>query len=78
MAQQAVRYGMPILLAVALLCHTTLARRSTSITFDETFYLSCALQTVHDGWLDKRLSENGVGALPVTIWGIPAAMASLG
>ncbi len=73
MGKRAIQIVVPVLLATAFLLQTSWARRTTSLTFDETFYLNCALQTVHDGWLDKRLSDSGVGALPVTIWGLPVA-----
>lgn len=50
-----------------LLVEAAWFRRTNSITVDETFYLSCGLQTVHDGWLDPRLARFGVAPLPVLI-----------
>ncbi|MDB4786619.1 glycosyltransferase family 39 protein [Planctomycetaceae bacterium] len=61
-------------LVLAFLCQTNIAQKSWSLTFDETFYLNCALQTVHDGRLDPRISESGVGSLPIQLTTIPAAM----
>ncbi len=66
---------VPVLLGCLLLMQTTWARRTTSITFDETYYLNCSIQSIHDGWLDPRLSNSGVGAVPTTIWGLPVAAA---
>ncbi len=51
-------------------CHRV--RASTSITFDEKFYLNCGLQTVHDGVVDPRLAAEGVAPLPVLITYVPA------
>ncbi|MDG2388830.1 MAG: glycosyltransferase family 39 protein [Planctomycetaceae bacterium] len=61
-------------LVLVFLCQTNIAQKSWSLTFDETFYLNCALQTVHDGRLDPRISESGVGSLPIQLTTIPAAM----
>lgn len=58
---------------VVLLLQTTWFQRNKSITYDETFYLSAALQSVHDGRLDERLAEKGVAPLPVLLAHLPAA-----
>jgi len=63
----------PVVLALCVLAQTRLFRQSKSITCDETLYVSCAVQTVHDGWLDPRLSQSGVGPLPIVLCCVPAA-----
>ena len=63
----------PVILALCVLFQARLFGRSKSITCDETLYVSCAVQTVHDGWLDVRLSQSGVGALPIMLCCVPAA-----
>lgn len=60
-------------LSVVFLAQTRLAQRQWSLTYDETYYLNCALQSVNDGRLDWRLSYGGVGPLPVLLTQIPAA-----
>jgi len=50
-----------------MLLQTTWFRRTTSLTFDETYFLSCALQTVHDGRLDPRICSQGVAPLPIML-----------
>ncbi len=50
-----------------MLLQTTWFRRTTSLTFDETFFLNCGLQTVHDGWLDPRICAEGVAPLPIML-----------
>lgn len=67
-------FGVAIILIVAFLWQTRIAQESWSPTFDETFYLNCALQTVHDGRLDPRISESGVGSLPIQLTTVPAAL----
>lgn len=67
-------FGIAAFLVTAFLFQTNIAQKSWSLTFDETFYLNCALQTVHDGRLDPRISESGVGSLPIQLTTIPAAM----
>lgn len=62
-------------IAAAFLFQTSMLRRGTSVTFDETFYLNCSMQSIQDGWIDKRLSESGVGSIPIQIWGLPVALA---
>ncbi len=64
-------------LALVLVCGWLLwscqrVRATTSITFDETFYLNCGLQTVHDGRLDSRLAAEGVAPLPILLNYVPA------
>lgn len=61
---------------LACLCGVLLAeaawfQRTNGITFDETFYLSCGLQTVHDRRLDPRLAQSGVAPLPVLVDYVP-------
>ena len=55
------------LFGVALLVETTWFRHGKSVTFDETIYLSGALQTLHDGRLDPRLAAAGVAPLPILL-----------
>lgn len=55
-----------------LLAQTIWIQAVKSITFDETFYLSCGLQTVRDEKLDPRLAEHGVAPLPVLLHYVPA------
>ena len=57
-----------------LLAEASWYRSTKSVTFDETFYLSCGLQTVHDGWIDPRIAGEGVGPLPVLINFVPALL----
>lgn len=70
-------HAVPSALIVVTICGLLLAQtswiRSTkSITFDETFYLSCGLQTIHDGRLDPRLAAHGVAPLPIVLQHLPA------
>ncbi len=48
-----------------MLLQTSWFRWTTSPTFDETYFLSCALQTVNDGRLDPRICSQGVAPLPI-------------
>lgn len=56
-----------VLLVATLLAESAWVRRAKSITFDETFYLSCALQSVRDGRLDPRIAGEGVAPLPLLL-----------
>jgi len=56
-----------VILAAAMLIQASWFREVKSTTFDETFYLSCALQTAHDGRWDKRAAQDGVAPLPLMI-----------
>ncbi len=58
-------FGAAMLLQAAWLRHTK------SVTYDETFFLSCSLQTLHDGELDKRLCSLGVAPLPILLQYLP-------
>lgn len=40
---------------------------SKSLTFDETYYLNCGLQSVYDGRLDARIAGQGVAPLPILL-----------
>ncbi len=53
--------------AAILLLQATWFRQTKSITFDETYFLSCALQTVHDGKLDTRICSQGIAPLPILL-----------
>ncbi|NUQ62827.1 MAG: phospholipid carrier-dependent glycosyltransferase [Pirellulales bacterium] len=55
-----------------LLVQTAWFRHTKSITFDETYYLGCSLQTLHDGRLDPRLASQGVAPLPIFLNYLPA------
>lgn len=48
--------------------------RTCSATYDETFYLGAALQTVHDGRIDARMAEYGCAPLPVLLCHVPVAL----
>lgn len=50
-----------------LLVETGAFRQQKSLTYDETFYLSCTLQSIHDRQLDVRLAAWGVAPLPILI-----------
>lgn len=50
-----------------MLLQTSWFRGTKSITFDETYFLSCGLQTVHDGKLDTRICSEGVAPLPILL-----------
>jgi 4-amino-4-deoxy-L-arabinose transferase-like glycosyltransferase len=77
-----VRRGLPILVAGALcavmVVQANWSRRTTSITFDETFYLSCALDTIHAGRLDPRLAAAGAPPLAVFANYLPPLLQSGG
>ena len=56
-----------IAFGAAILLQATWFRNTKSITFDETYYLSCTLQTVHDGKLDSRIGTAGMAPLPILV-----------
>uniref|UniRef100_A0A7C2K0P0 Phospholipid carrier-dependent glycosyltransferase n=1 Tax=Schlesneria paludicola TaxID=360056 RepID=A0A7C2K0P0_9PLAN len=60
------------------LAETTSFRRAKSVTFDETVYLSCSLQSVHDRRLDRRFVLSGIAPLPMLLTYIPALWPSGG
>jgi len=62
---------LPVWGAVFLL-QTALFRSASSITFDETAYLSLSLQSVHDARLDPRFAQAGIAPLPMLLTYIPA------
>lgn len=64
-------WGSPFLLAGLILQQTAAFRNSKSATFDETYYLSTALKTVHQGFLDTRISGEGVAPLPIMMDYLP-------
>ena len=64
-------WGTPLLLAGLILQQTAAFRNSKSATFDETYYLSTALKTVHQGFLDTRISGEGVAPLPIMMDYLP-------
>ena len=59
------------ILCAAVIAQTSWMRRATSITFDETFYLSCALHTISSGRLDPRLAAHGAPPLALLAAYIP-------
>ena len=62
-----------LVLAAVVGLQTRWFQSRKSATFDETFYLSCALQSVHDGVLDRELVRKGTAPLPIVIsWLTPA------
>ena len=56
-----------LVLATVVGLQTRWFQRRKSATYDETFYLSCALQSVHDGRLDRELVHKGTAPLPIVI-----------
>ncbi|MBA4029966.1 MAG: hypothetical protein C0478_03590 [Planctomyces sp.] len=50
-------------------CHEV--QQSTSVTFDETFYLNCGLRSVASGMVDPMLPAEGVAPLPVILTYVP-------
>ncbi|MEE3369465.1 MAG: glycosyltransferase family 39 protein [Planctomycetota bacterium] len=62
-----------LVLAAVVGLQTRWFQSRKSATFDETFYLSCALQSVRDGGLDRELVRKGTAPLPIVIsWLAPA------
>lgn len=59
------------IVCIGFLIEAAWVRRTTSLTFDETYYLNCGLQTVHDGWIDRRIAAEGVAPLPVLLTYVP-------
>lgn len=57
--------------AVALCVFSIWSIRTTSVTVDETYYLGCGLQTIHDRHLDPRLARHGVAPLPILLEYLP-------
>jgi hypothetical protein len=58
---------IPVLLSSLLVAQAAVFNARKSITYDETFYLAAALQTVADERLDPRLATWGVAPLPVLL-----------
>ncbi len=65
-------------ICVSFLIVSVSLSKTESLTFDETFYLSCALQTVHDRQLDPRLVDAGVAPVPWMITYLPPLWSSGG
>ena len=63
------KYLLAIVIAfgAAVLLQATWFRHTKSITFDETFFLSSALQTIHDGKVDSRIGSAGIAPLPILV-----------
>jgi len=59
-------------LVFVLLFQAAWFRGVKSATFDETFYLSCALETVRRGRLDQELVHKGTAPLPILLCWVPA------
>lgn len=76
--QFALRGVPPLVLCGALLAQAAWFRSRTSITFDETYYLSTALQTVHDRQLDRRFAAGGVAPLSTLLSYAPAILSTGG
>jgi hypothetical protein len=55
------------LLCTAVLVQTEWVRRSASVTFDETYYLSVALRSLRRGGFDPDLINTGVAPLPIAL-----------
>jgi hypothetical protein len=66
------RWIAATLICAAVLCVFSLwSIRTTSVTLDETYYLACGLQTIHDRQLDPRLARHGVAPLPILFEYLP-------
>lgn len=76
------RRTLPLLMVVFLLIAAILQCaafwRTKSITIDETFYWSCALQTVQDARIDQRLIHAGTAPIGALLSNLPAAIAEGG
>ena len=59
-------------LAAAVQVQTGVFRQNKSATVDETFYLSCAINTAHQHQLDPALVGRGTAPLPVLVSWLPA------
>ncbi|WP_298865856.1 glycosyltransferase family 39 protein [uncultured Gimesia sp.] len=71
LSQRILAWGTPLLFAMVILIQTTSFRHSKSPTFDETFYLNCALTTVKNGTLDERICGEGVAPIPILLNYLP-------
>lgn len=58
----------------AMLTQSAWFQQTASATFDETLYLSCALETVRIGRLDPTLALKGTAPLPVLLEWLPTAI----
>lgn len=61
------KWALLAVFAIACLLLAGWSIRTTSITVDETFYLSCALQTLQDHHWDPRIAQYGVAPLPILL-----------
>ncbi len=59
----------------AMQLQTRAFRSAKSITYDETFYLACATNTVVEGRVDESLVHHGAAPLPVLVNSVPAVLA---
>ncbi|WP_165249754.1 glycosyltransferase family 39 protein [Paludisphaera soli] len=64
---------VPALLALAVVVQTGWSRESSSITYDETFYLGAGVRTLQEGRLDPDLAAHGTAPLPILTNVVPAA-----
>ncbi len=61
-----------VLLCSAVLLQTEWVRRTASVTFDETYYLSVAIRSLQQGRLDRDLIRSGAAPLPIAVNYVPA------
>lgn len=66
-------WGTPLLFSAYIIVQSTSFLHSKSPTFDETFFLNCALTTVKNGRLDERISGEGVAPIPILLNYLPVA-----
>ncbi|MFK7778164.1 MAG: glycosyltransferase family 39 protein, partial [Gimesia sp.] len=66
-------WGTPLLFALVILVQTSAFRSSKSPTFDESRFLNCALTTVKNGAIDKRICGAGTAPIPILINYLPPA-----
>ncbi|AMV39990.1 phospholipid carrier-dependent glycosyltransferase [Planctomyces sp. SH-PL62] len=70
--------AIPILLALAVVAQTGRFRASSSITYDETFFLGAGVKSLHEGRLDPDLATHGTAPLPMLVNVIPSLWSSGG
>lgn len=71
LTQRFAPYVLLCLVCVSFLWQTSLVRKTQSPTYDETYYLNCGLQSIHDGRLDPRICAEGIAPLPLMVTYLP-------
>jgi len=67
-----------LVMIAGMLTVAAILRHSQSLTFDESFFLNCSLQTIHDGHLDPRICSEGVAPLPLILTYLPEFIGTSG